>query len=215
MKLIVGLGNPGNEYTQTRHNVGFMVLERLAQKYGMTGAKQKFHAGVLEGHIGTEKVMLMQPMTFMNRSGLSVSEAMQFYKLSTEDLMIVVDDTALDVGFIRLRSAGSAGGHNGLSDIQRSIGSSKYPRLRVGVGKPEVNGHKIPLKDYVLGRFSEEQMQKIDPTLDTCCKAIACWIDDGVEDAMNQFNTPKETTTQQEKVSCDNNKSKSQAEDEA
>lgn len=134
MKLIVGLGNPGPEYAKTRHNAGFMTLEKLAQRHGLTGVKHKFHAGVLEGFIHQKKVMLMQPMTFMNRSGLAVGEAASFYKFDPTDILILVDEIALDVGQIRLRGAGSPGGHNGLKDIERVLTTRDYPRLRIGIG---------------------------------------------------------------------------------
>ncbi len=136
MKLIVGLGNPGPEYAKTRHNVGFMAIDRLAQRHGLSGAKTKFHAGVLEGPVAGEKCLLLQPMTYMNRSGKAVAEAVNFYKLALEDVMIIVDDIALPCGTIRLRTAGSAGGHNGLADIQRALSSNAYPRLRIGVDAP-------------------------------------------------------------------------------
>lgn len=184
MKLIVGLGNPGTEYAKTRHNAGFMVLDRLAQRHGITGVKTKFRAGMLEGRIAGEKCVLLQPVTFMNRSGQSVNEAAGFYKLETEDLLIVVDDTALDVGRIRLRTSGSAGGHNGLADIQNMLGTSKYPRLRVGVGERG----RAKQRDYVLGRFTDQQLDDLDPALNRACDAIECWVSDGMTEAMNRYN---------------------------
>ncbi len=184
MKLIVGLGNPGKEYEKTRHNAGFMVVDRLAQRHAITGAKTKFRAGMLEGQIAGDKCVLLQPVTFMNRSGQSVSEAVNFYKLNTEDLLIIVDDTALPVGKLRLRAAGSAGGHNGLADIQNLLGTSKYSRLRVGVGDPG----RAKQRDYVLGRFSKEEMEELEPALARACDAVECWIREGITEAMNGFN---------------------------
>ena len=184
MKLIVGLGNPGPEYAQTRHNAGFMVVERLANRLGLSGAKTKFHAGVLEGRMAGEKVVLMQPMTYMNRSGLAVGEAASFFKLEPSDVLVVVDEVQLPVGRIRLRACGSAGGHNGLTDIQRALGTTAYPRLRVGIDPPG----RAPQVDYVLGRFTEEQRQALDPALDKACDAIECWAAEGIEKAMSLHN---------------------------
>lgn len=184
MKLIVGLGNPGPEYARTRHNAGFMAVDRLATRHGITGAKHKFHAGVLEGRIGDQRVVLMQPTTYMNRSGLAVGEAARFYKLGPADVMIVVDEVALDLGVIRLRAEGSPGAHNGLADIERVLATPAYPRLRIGVG-PQGLGQR---KDFVLGRFTDDQFAELDPVLDRACKAIECWLDEGVEKAMSLFN---------------------------
>jgi PTH1 family peptidyl-tRNA hydrolase len=188
MKLIVGLGNPGKEYHETRHNAGFMVLDRLARRHGLSGAKEKFHAGVLEGRIRNEQVLLMQPTTYMNRSGLAVGEATRFYHLPNESVMVVVDDIALPVGSIRLRASGSPGGHNGLADIQRALASGEYPRLRVGIGAPMIDGHKIPQREYVLGAFTAEQRKALDPALDLAAEALECWITDGLAAAMNRYN---------------------------
>ncbi|MFN3168887.1 MAG: aminoacyl-tRNA hydrolase [Phycisphaeraceae bacterium] len=195
MKLIVGLGNPGPEYAKTRHNAGFMLVDKLATRHNLTGAKHKFHAGVLDGELLVGKPMaphrcvLMQPTTYMNRSGLAVGEAVQFYKLDPEqDLLVLVDDLALDVGTIRLRGSGSAGGQNGLADIQRALGTNQYPRLRIGIGPNTVNGHKIPQKDFVLSRFTDDQEAELDKALDKGVKCIESWLVDGLEKTMSAFN---------------------------
>src|SRR5690606_37617305 len=133
MHLIVGLGNPGPEYAKTRHNAGFMVLDRLATRHGLTGVKSRFRAGVLDGQVAGHRCLLAQPMTFMNLSGQTVSEAVNFYKLELKDIMIVVDEASLQLGSIRMRASGSAGGHNGLKDIEEKLGTRDYPRLRIGV----------------------------------------------------------------------------------
>jgi len=184
MHLIVGLGNPGTEYAKTRHNAGFMVLERLASRHGITGVKSRFSAGVLDGLIGSHRCLLAQPMTYMNRSGQTVAEAANFYKLELDKVMVVVDEVALPVGTIRLRATGSPGGHNGLKDIEQKLGTADYPRLRVGVGS-ETRANR---KDFVLGRFTEDQLADLDPALDKACKAIECWLDDGIGKAMSLFN---------------------------
>ena len=188
MKLIVGLGNPGSEYARTRHNAGFMVLDRLAARNAISGVKARFHAGVLEGSVAGQRCMLMQPMTYMNRSGLSVGEAMTFYKLAIEDLLIVVDDIALPCGRIRIRKDGGAGGHNGLADIERALGTKAYPRLRIGIDAPG----RVPQADYVLGRFSDAQVTLLTPAIDKACDAIECWGKDGIDAAMNRFNVGAE-----------------------
>lgn len=184
MKVIVGLGNPGDEYARTRHNAGFMVLDRLASRHGLGGAKMKFHAGVLEGAVAGQRCMLLEPMTYMNRSGQSVGEAAAFYKLGLEDLLIVVDDVALPLGRVRLRPGGSAGGHNGLADIERALGTTRYHRLRIGIDPPG----RIRQHDYVLGRFTAEQWETFEPSLDRAADAAECWVREGIEAAMNRFN---------------------------
>ena len=186
MKLIVGLGNPGPEYAKTRHNAGFMAVERLAKRHGLASqaVKHKFHAGVLEGFIHNKKVMLMQPTTYMNRSGLAVGEAAVFYKFAPQDILILVDEIALDLGQIRLRGSGSPGGHNGLKDLERALGTRDYPRLRIGVG-PRT---RAPQVDFVLGRFSEDQFAELDPVLDRACDCTERWLTDGLEKAMTRFN---------------------------
>jgi peptidyl-tRNA hydrolase, PTH1 family len=184
MKLIVGLGNPGAEYAKTRHNAGFMVLERLAKRHAISGVKTRFSAGVLDGRVAEHRCLLIQPMTFMNLSGRTVAEAMNFYKLDPDDLLIVVDEAALPLGSIRLRATGSAGGHNGLRDIESKLGTADYPRLRIGVDSPT----RATRKDFVLGRFSDDQLAELDPALQRACDAIESWLNDGIDKAMSLFN---------------------------
>lgn len=185
MKLIVGLGNPGSDYAKTRHNAGFMALDRLASRHGLTGAKTKFHSGVLDGQIAGHRCILLQPMTFMNRSGLAVGEAVHFYKLDPGiDLLVVVDDVALPLGQIRLRQEGGSGGHNGLVDVERALGTQAYPRLRIGI---DPRG-RVPQSDYVLGRFTRDQLDRLDPALDRACDAIESWLSDGIAKAMSLYN---------------------------
>jgi len=185
MKLIVGLGNPGAEYEATRHNVGFLVLDRLARRHAPGAvARGKFHAAVVEAEVHGERVMLLKPTTFMNRSGLAVGEAMRFYKLPTASLLVIVDDVALPCGSIRLRPGGGAGGHNGLSDIEQKLTTDEYARLRIGIDPPGI----IPQKDYVLGRFRPDQLELVEPALDTAADAVACWARSGIDEAMNRYN---------------------------
>ena len=197
MKLIVGLGNPGREYAGTRHNIGFEALDRLAAKLGFVAkeddfdrlARSNFEALTLDGPAmladGQERVLLLKPLTYMNLSGRSVQAAMAFYQIAIGDLMVVLDDLALPCGKIRLRPSGSSGGHNGLRDIERALGTSDYARLRIGIDpKPP----RAPQKDYVLGRFSEEQRKCVEPAIVRTVDALLVWMDKGIQTAMNRFN---------------------------
>ncbi|MEE9212678.1 MAG: aminoacyl-tRNA hydrolase [Phycisphaeraceae bacterium] len=184
MRLIVGLGNPGSQYARTRHNVGFMVVDRLAARHDLSGRRVKFHAGVLEGRIHGQRCVLMQPTTYMNRSGLAVREAVGFYQLDPQRMLVIVDDTALPCGTIRLRAGGSAGGHNGLSDIECVLNTSNYPRLRIGVDPPG----PVPQADYVLRRFTPAQLEQVEPALEHACDAIECWLVDDIERVMSRYN---------------------------
>lgn len=190
MKLIVGLGNPGPEYDRTRHNAGFLAVDRLASRHARgTMPRARFQSVTLEaslpGASGPEKVMLMKPTTYMNLSGGPVAEALRFFKLDpVQDLFVIVDDIALPCGAIRVRAEGSAGGHNGLSDIERKLGTNAYPRCRVGVDSPGV----VPQADYVLSRFSAEQWALVDPALDRAADAAEAFVARGVQAAMNRFN---------------------------
>ncbi len=188
MKLIVGLGNPGPEYAKTRHNAGFMAVDRFVQRHTLDGPRMKFHAGLWEGACFVagkgHRVLVAQPTTYMNRSGLCVGEAAAFYKLTPADIMVVVDDLALEAGSIRVRSTGGAGGHNGLKDIQRALGTMHYPRLRIGIDSKGLANQV----DYVLGRFTEDQLAAVQPALVRSCEAIECWLAEGIDKTMTRFN---------------------------
>ncbi len=188
MKLIVGLGNPGPQYDKTRHNAGFMAVDRLAKRWAMGATpKGRFSGVCTEAVIKSERCILLKPTTFMNLSGRAVAEAIGFYKLDFKnDLLILVDDTALPCGTIRLRPSGSAGGHNGLIDVERALSSPDYPRLRIGVDTkpPQMVQH-----DYVLGRFTPEQTALIEPALDKAADACETFITSGIDIAMNKHNT--------------------------
>jgi len=197
MKLVVGLGNPGREYVGTRHNIGFEVVDRLAEKLGWMRAgefdrlaRSKFDGLAYDGPVGeNEKLLLLKPMTYMNLSGKAVQAALGFYQATPADIMIVLDDLALPCGKLRIRPGGSDGGHNGLRDIQRALATREYPRLRLGIDPPPP---PIAGRDYVLGRFSPEQRKQIDPAIDRAASAILTWIDKGIEKAMNEFNADVE-----------------------
>ena len=188
MKLVVGLGNPGPEYDNTRHNVGFEVVDRVARRWAEPAAsvaRNKFSGLLLEAMIDEEKILLLKPLTFMNLSGQAIVEAVHFYKLSPEDdLLVIVDDTALACGSLRLKPGGGSGGHNGLSDTSQRLGTDKWARLRIGIDPPG----DIPLTNYVLGRFRPEQKILVEPTLDDAADAVAIWARQDLDSAMNQFN---------------------------
>jgi PTH1 family peptidyl-tRNA hydrolase len=191
MKIVVGLGNPGLEYQRTRHNVGFDGIDRLARRVcdASQTPRARFQALALEGEAGGEKVLLLKPVTYMNLSGSTVSEAVRFFKLDpSNDLLVLVDDIALPCGSIRLRGDGSAGGHNGLADIEAKLGTNRYARCRIGIDPP---GH-IPQRDYVLGRFREEQQPLVDAAVSTAAEAAECWISRGLVATMNRFNRKPE-----------------------
>ncbi len=188
MKVIVGLGNPGPAYQNTRHNVGFMAIDRLAQRLA-PGAplRSQFQAAVTEVRADADKCLLVKPMTYMNLSGTTVAEIVRFYKMDPADLLVITDDVALPLGDIRLRKGGSDGGHNGLADITRRLGTETFPRLRVGIDPPG----RIARHDYVLGRFTPEQGPVIEERLGVIADAAWCWANDGIDTAMNRFNTRK------------------------
>jgi len=183
VKLIVGLGNPGPQYAETRHNVGFRVVDVLARQGGISLASEKFHGWFGQGRLAGQPVVLLKPTTFMNRSGRAVLAAGQFYKLSFEDLLVVADDLALPVGRLRLRALGSAGGHNGLQDIIDMLGSEQWCRLRVGIGTAVGDA-----TGYVLGRFAEDEQPLIEAAWERAAEAVCCWIEHGPQAAMNRFN---------------------------
>jgi PTH1 family peptidyl-tRNA hydrolase len=184
LKLIVGLGNPGREYEHTRHNVGFQVAEELAQRYRVTlkkHARWKARAGKI-ADIGVG-VIVAEPTTFMNLSGWAVREIAAFHKLSPADLLIVVDDADLPLGRLRLRTGGSAGGHNGLKSIIQELGTIEFPRLRVGVGRQPGE-----LKNHVLGRFSDDERTRIDEAVKRAADAAELFATENILAAMNRYN---------------------------
>lgn len=189
MKLIVGLGNPGTQYARTRHNAGFMVVDRLVDTFARGGvARGRFNSAIVEATIGSERCMLMKPGTYMNRSGQAVGEAVFFYKLNPmSELLVVTDDMYLPVGSIRVRPGGGTAGHNGLEDIRRALGGDNYPRLRVGVNaKPEY----MDQADYVLSRFTEEELPGLESSIDKAAQACEVFATKGLDAAMNFANAP-------------------------
>ncbi|QUI20830.1 aminoacyl-tRNA hydrolase [Vallitalea pronyensis] len=185
MYVIVGLGNPGMQYAATRHNVGFEVIERLAYENQIKLNKKKYKAIIGSGHIAGHKVLLVQPQTYMNASGESVRPIMDFYKCTEQDLIVVYDDICFEVGTMRIRKKGSAGGHNGMKSIIRHLGTDAFTRIRVGIGN---KSPEWDLKDHVLSRFSDTEIKEIVDEIKKASDAIACILGDGVDKAMNIYN---------------------------
>ena len=189
MYIIAGLGNPGKQYAQTRHNVGFDTIDILADKYNISVDTKKHKALCGKGMIEGQKVVLAKPQTFMNLSGESVRELVDFYKIDPEEeLLVIYDDISLEVGQLRIRRKGSAGGHNGIKNIIANLGSSVFPRIKVGVGeKPK----GYDLADYVLGKFSKEDRVLMEEGYDLACEASALIIQGAIDQAMNEYNQKK------------------------
>ncbi|MFO0908827.1 MAG: aminoacyl-tRNA hydrolase [Isosphaeraceae bacterium] len=186
MKLVVGLGNPGSKYDGTRHNIGFQVVDRLAEGGSGASFSRKFDGLLAETEIAYQRILLLKPQTFMNLSGRSVGQALRFYKLSLADLLVVCDDLNLPLGKLRIRGGGSDGGQKGLRDITAAVGSDGYARLRIGIGERG----EIDAADFVLSRFRNAERPVIDDTLILAAQAIAVWVDKGLAAAMNRFNGP-------------------------
>jgi len=188
MKLIVGLGNPGKEYEYTRHNAGFMAVERLADEFGFGSFKlvAKHKAEVSEGNIVGEKAILAKPQTFMNLSGQSVRSLAQFYKVEPSDLIVIFDDVAIPFGSLRIRPDGSAGGHNGMKSIIQELGGQRIARVRLGI-EPKQNS-RIPLEDYVLGKFTKSELALLQENLEKIPALVKAIIEEGVEKAMAEYN---------------------------
>ena len=186
MYVIVGLGNPDRKYQNTRHNIGFDVIDAIADKNHITVGERKHKALIGKGLVGGQKVVLVKPQTYMNLSGESVREVIDFYKIDEKgELIVISDDVSLDVGQIRIRKKGSAGGHNGLKNIILHLGHDEFQRVRMGVGeKPE----GYDLVDYVLGHFSSEEREIMDESAKRAADAIEVMITDGTDAAMNQYN---------------------------
>jgi PTH1 family peptidyl-tRNA hydrolase len=185
LKLIVGLGNPGDEYVKTRHNIGFMVADLFADKNRIALNQSKFKAIIGKGKACNEDLIVAKPQTFMNRSGESVSSLLFFYKLNPSDCIVICDDLELPSGKIRIREKGGHGGHNGLRSIIEQSGGNEFVRVRIGIGRPK---NEPQVSDYVLGTFSKFEKPLIDDAIESAAKAVETIIADGVEAAMNIFN---------------------------
>jgi peptidyl-tRNA hydrolase, PTH1 family len=187
-KLVVGLGNPGSKYQATRHNIGFEVVDRLAQGGSGVTFARKFDGLIAETEIDFHRVLLLKPETFMNLSGRSVGQVMRFYQLGLADLLVVCDDLNLPLGKLRIRGGGSDGGQKGLRDISAQLGTDDYARLRLGIGQRG----EMDAADFVLSRFRNSERPPIDDALILAAQAVAVWVTQGLPAAMNRFNGPAE-----------------------
>lgn len=188
MLFIVGLGNPGTKFDYTRHNIGFEVIDRLAYNHNIKLDRKKHHAFIGHGVIKGEKVILMKPQTYMNASGEAVADALHFYKETADKIIVIYDDTTLEVGRIRIRERGSAGGHNGIKNIIAHIKTQEFNRIKVGVGEKPTGWD---LADYVLSRFNELEVKTMIKSVELTTEAVEIMIDEGAQKAMNLYNSKK------------------------
>ncbi len=186
IKLVVGLGNPGTKYQETRHNIGFELVDRLARGGRGAAFSRNFDGLVAETEIDFRRVLLLKPETFMNLSGRSVGQVVRFYKLALSDILVVCDDLSLPLGKLRIRPGGSDGGQKGLRDIAAHLGTDQFPRLRIGIGDQD----DVDAVDYVLSRFRSAERPIIDDALILASQAVAVWVTQGIDVAMNRFNGP-------------------------
>jgi PTH1 family peptidyl-tRNA hydrolase len=185
--LIVGLGNPGSKYAQTRHNAGFMVLEHLAERRrAVWKAEDKFQARLARAEWEGRQLILCQPQTYMNLSGVAVQGVTAYFKIPASELVVVVDDADLPLGTVRMRPGGSSGGHHGLESIEQHLGTRDYARVRVGIGRRPDAAREIT--DYVLSRFDKAEIPLLKASVERACNQLECWLEAGVNKAMNEFN---------------------------
>lgn len=184
--LVVGLGNPGTQYESTRHNMGFLAVDKLAQEENFRFSKLRFKAWTATWEVGGKKVLVMKPQTYMNLSGESVGEAARFYKIPPEHVLVISDDIDLPAGRLRIRPGGSAGGHNGLKNIIQHLGTDRFPRIKVGVGSPRPGEHDMV--DWVMGKPMGEDRTAVEDALDRAGEAAKALITEGIDRAMNRFN---------------------------
>lgn len=185
--LVVGLGNPEKKYTLTRHNSGFLCVDELAEKFGFKINKLKFKAVIADTVINSHRVIVMKPMTYMNNSGEAVKEAAGFYKIPPEKIIIIFDDISLDVGKLRIKRKGTDGGHNGIKSIVGHLGSTNFPRIKLGVGKKPHPDYD--LADWVLSEFKKDEAAPLKQAIDNACDALVLMLDGEIDEAMNRFNS--------------------------
>lgn len=190
MFVLAGLGNPGREYDRTRHNAGFAAIDYLAALYRISLGKEKFRAVLGDGIIQGEKVILMKPQTYMNNSGEAVRAVLDFYKLEPQKLIVIYDDIDLNAGALRIRTRGSAGTHNGMRSILYHLGTEDFPRIRIGIGKPDP---RFELADYVLGRMSPDEEKALGQAIEKVAEAVSVIMVSGIEIAMGRFNETKKS----------------------
>lgn len=185
MKIVVGLGNPGQEYQSTRHNLGFKVVDRFVKENSLVFSRKKFKSDIASGTIAGEKIVIAKPQTFMNLSGEAVGPLVHFYKCPPSELLVVFDDVDLPFGKLRLRPGGGAGGHNGIKSIISHLGTDAFPRLRLGI---RGETHRGDLSSYVLNRFTSEEKDKLDSILSKACSAVEAVLSGPFDETMNRFN---------------------------
>lgn len=184
MYIVVGLGNPGKQYENTRHNIGFIAVDKLAERLDIKVNKIKFKSLIGEGRIGREKVILVKPQTYMNLSGQALSEIVNFYKIPMENLIVIYDDIDIGVAQVRIRKKGSGGTHNGMRSIIRLLGDSGFPRIRIGIGKSE----KIPLESYVISNFTKDEIKIMEDAVLKSVDSVISIIEEDIDRAMNRYN---------------------------
>ena len=192
MKIIAGLGNPGAEYAQTKHNVGFMLVDALAEQLGVSSWKDAFSSLVGEARIGGEKIFLVKPQTYMNDSGKALRPMLSYYKIDASDLIVIHDDMDIPAGTVRIRSKGGSGGHNGIKSIISHIGTESFPRVRIGIGRPPAGSTVI---NHVLAPFSPEDAALVRDAISYLLPAVECIVTDGIDMAMNRYNPQKKKKT--------------------
>lgn len=196
--LIVGLGNPGQEYARTRHNIGFLAVERFGERQrAVWNVEKRFESRIAKVELGDRRVMLCQPQTYMNVSGRAVGALADFYRLPANRLLVVVDDADLPFGELRMRGSGSSGGHHGLESIEERLGTRDYARLRMGIGRQRTDVREI--SGHVLGKFGAAEAETLELMLDRAAAQIARWLDAGLQRAMNEFNGAVKAPTKDEK----------------
>ena len=195
MKIIAGLGNPGAEYAQTKHNVGFMLVGALAERLNAPAWKEDFFSAITEVRIGGEKVFLVKPLTYMNNSGEALGPMLSYYKMDADDLVVVHDDMDIPAGTVRIRKKGGSGGHNGIKSILTHVGSEDFTRVRIGIGRPPAGWTVI---NHVLAPFAAEDAPKIHTAIDYLLPAVECIVTNGVDFAMNHYNPHKKKAKKQE-----------------
>ena len=194
MHIITGLGNPGRKYENTRHNLGFITVDRLAEEHGISVTKSKHKALIGEGRISGQKVLLVKPQTFMNLSGEAVRAVMDYYKEPVENLLVIYDDADIPAGAVRIRKKGGAGTHNGMRSVVSCLGDDGFARIRIGIGTQDDRD----IIDHVLGGFTREEADVMREAVLTAVSAVECMLSEGIDIAMNEYNTRKETVSEED-----------------
>ncbi len=199
--IIAGLGNPGKQYENTRHNLGFLTIDYIAEKNNINVTKNKFKALIGDGTIGGKRVLLVKPQTFMNLSGDSLRDIMNFYKVNPENLIVIYDDFDIELGTIRIRKFGSAGTHNGMRSIVSQLGTDRFPRIRVGINSK----NKGDLINFVIGGFSKEEVPLLEDGVKQAALGAECYVKNGIDLAMNRYNSKKKKEKKTSKNGVGNN----------